>query len=178
MSIRCAAALTLSLALVAVMAACTYKGDVDTHPTPAVASTRPAPSLPTKDRDVLSTERSNYAELKKRLASPPGSVLLAESGPADGPGVGFQKNATVRTAGAHTVTASCVGTDSAQIILYQESGSGSELSLELDCSQVHSQVVELHKGYVGAQLTRSDPTGPWTGAVAGIRITAEGRSAP
>lgn len=172
-TVRCGAAMTLALLLVPVVAACTYEGDVDAQPAPAEASRRPSPSLPTKDREILSTERSNYAKLIKRLAGAPGSVLLDDSGPADGPGVGFQKTAAVKTAGAHTVTASCVGTESAQIILYQEAGPGSELSLELDCSQVLSQAVDLQKGYVGAQLTRSDPSGPWTGAVAGIRITTE-----
>jgi hypothetical protein len=34
-----------------------------------------------------------------------------------------------------------------------------------------SQVVELQEGYVAAMLMRHDPTGPWTGAVAGVRIT-------
>jgi hypothetical protein len=165
--------MALALLLASVVSACTYEGDVDARPAAAQTSSRPEPSLPTKDRELLSTERSNYAELTKRLARAPGSVLLDDSGPADGPGVGFQKTATVKTAGAHTVTASCVGTETAQIILYQEAGHGSELSLELDCSQVLSQAVKLQKGYVGAQLTRSDPSGPWTGAVAGIRITTE-----
>jgi hypothetical protein len=101
-------------------------------------------------------------------------VVLDDSGPADGPGVGFQKTATVRTSGAHTVTAACVGTDSAQILLSQGPGTAAEpLSLGLDCSEVLSQVVELQAGYVGAHLIRNDPTGPWTGAVAGIRITVK-----
>jgi hypothetical protein len=155
--------------LAVTLGACTYEGDTVTEANVTEAGSPPAPSLPTKDPEVLYAEKSNYAELENRLAAAPGSVLLQDSGPADGPGVGFQKNATVKTAGPHTVTASCVGTDSAQILLYQEPGA--ELSFELDCRQVLSRTVELHEGYVGAQLTRSDPTGPWTGAVAGIRIS-------
>lgn len=172
-TVRCTAALTAGLLLACGMAACSYE-DVDPQPKPIENSRRLAPSLPTKDREVLSAEASNFAELKKRLAAAPGSVLLDDSGPADGPGVGFQKNATVKTAGAHTVTAACVGTDEAQIILFQDPATGTEaLSLDLDCSAVLSQVVELHAGQVGAHLIRNDPTGPWTGAVAGIKITAK-----
>ncbi|MGO4807441.1 hypothetical protein AB4089_20240 [Arthrobacter sp. 2MCAF15] len=116
-------------------------------------------------------EATNYAELHKRLANATGSVLLADAGAADGPGVGFSKAATVMTTGPYTVTATCVGTPGAQIFLAQD---GVEpVSLEVDCSGVLSKVVQLQKGYVGAQLIRPDPTGAWTGAVAGIKITVQ-----
>lgn len=155
------------------LAGCTYEDAGD--PPPAVASEysrRPAPSAPTKGPEIRDIEAGNYAELKRRLAVPAGSVLLDESGPADGPGVGFSKIATVRTAGAHTVTAACVGTDGVQISLSQEHRTAAELpALVFDCSGVRSQVVELQPGYVGVHLTRQDPSGPWIGAVAGIRIT-------
>ena len=119
-------------------------------------------------------EASNYAELHKRLAEAPGSVLLSDAGPADGPGVGFTKAATVTTAGPHTVTAACVGIPHAQIFLSQNSLGGTEHTVfEVDCSRTQSQVVQLQKGYVSAQLTRPDPTGAWTGAVAGIKVTGQ-----
>ncbi|MFE4836931.1 hypothetical protein ACFRAU_19910 [Arthrobacter sp. NPDC056691] len=66
-----------------------------------------------------------------------------------------------------------MGTDGAQILLTQDPGTGAEaISLSFDCSKILSQVVELQAGYVGVHLMRSDPTGSWTGAVAGIKITA------
>jgi hypothetical protein len=172
--IQRAVALAVSLLLACSMAACTYEGDIDPEPEAGGSNRRAAPALPTKDQDVLSVETSNFAELKKRLAVASGSILLDDSGPADGPGVGFQKSATVTTSGKHTVTAACVGTDSVQILLTQDPETGVEpLSLEFECSQALSQVVELQAGYVGVHLMRNDPTGPWTGAVAGIKITVE-----
>ncbi|MET4093306.1 hypothetical protein ABIB51_000210 [Arthrobacter sp. UYCu712] len=166
--VRCSAALIVSMLLTSGISSCAYD-DGDARPA-AEPSGRPAPSVPTKGPDILSLEARNYAELEKRLSAAPGSVLLGDSGPADGPGVGFSRATTVTTAGAYTVTAACVGTPDAQIILSQDPGNG-PLSLELDCSGILSQVVELQAGYVGANLIRPDPTGPWTGAVAGIRIT-------
>ncbi len=154
--------------------ACAYEDDGDPRPTAAGQSHRPAPAAPTKDPGVLGVEASNYAELHKRLAEAPGSVLLSDAGPADGPGVGFTKAATVTVAGPHTITAACVGIPHAQIYLSQNSLTGTEHTvLEVDCSRTPSQVVQLQKGYVSAQLTRPDPTGAWTGAVAGIKVTGQ-----
>jgi len=169
---RCTAGLAV---LSVLMAGCAYEDAANPPPTAAsVFSGRPAPSVPAKGPEILDIETRNYAELKKRLSVAAGSVLLDESGPADGPGVGFSKTATVKAAGAHTVTASCVGLDDVQISLSQDPRTGPELpALVLDCSGVLSQVVELQPGYVGVHLTRQDPGGPWTGAVAGIRITVD-----
>lgn len=158
------------------VASCAYEDEDDGDPQPAAAgqSHRPAPPVPTKDPGVLGVEASNYAELHKRLAEPPGSVLLSDAGPADGPGVGFSKSAKVMTAGPHTVTAACVGIPHAQIYLSQNTTAGTEhMVFEVDCSGTQSQVVQLQKGYVSAQLTRQDPTAAWTGAVAGIKITGQ-----
>jgi hypothetical protein len=166
------AALSAGLLLGVGLSACTYEGEVDS-PSPAESSRPPAPSLPTKEREVLATETSNYAELKKLLADAPGAVLLDDYGPADGPGVGFQKNATMKTSGTYTVTAACVGRDGVQMILDKGTSTGAEpLSLAVDCSKTLSQSVELPAGYVSVKLMRNDPTGPWTGAVAGVKITS------
>jgi hypothetical protein len=101
-------------------------------------------------------------------------VVLSDAGPADGPGVGFTKAATVTAAGPHTVTAACVGIPHAQIYLSQNLPAGTEHTVfEVDCSRTQSQVVQLQKGYVSAQLIRPDPTGAWTGAVAGIKVTGQ-----
>jgi hypothetical protein len=85
--------------------------------------------------------------------------------------VGSTKAATVAPPGPHTVTAACVGTARAQIFLAQDAQGRTEHVFDVDCSAAQTQVVQLQKGHFSAQLTRQDPTGPCTGAVAGIRIT-------
>ena len=171
-TIRAASALIGSLLLAAGLDACTYKDPGDPQRT-AGQSHRPAPSVAAKDPDVLAVEGRNYAELERRLAATPGEALLADAGAADGPSVGFRKTATVKTAGPHTVTAACIGIPNAQIYLSQDIKGGSQYTvLEVDCSRTQTQVVQLAAGPVGVQLTRVHPDGAWTGAVAGIRITA------
>jgi hypothetical protein len=173
-TVRRAAAYLVGLLLTGSLASCDYEDGGDPRPTAAGPSHWPAPAAPIKDPGVLGVEASNYAELHKRLAETPGSVLLSDAGAADGPGVGFTKAATVMTAGPHTVTAACVGVPHAQIYVSQNTQAGTEhIVLEVDCSRTQSQVVQLQRGYVSAQLTRPDPTGAWTGAVAGIKITGQ-----
>jgi hypothetical protein len=156
------------------LASCAYEDEGEPRPTAAGQLHRPAPAASTKDPGVLGVEANNYAELHKRLAEAPGSVVLSDAGPADGPGVGFTKAATVTAAGPHTVTAACVGIPHAQIYLSQNLPAGTEHTVfEVDCSRTQSQVVQLQKGYVSAQLIRPDPTGTWTGAVAGIKVTGQ-----
>ncbi|WP_202129147.1 hypothetical protein [Pseudarthrobacter sp. ATCC 49987] len=179
-TVRCLLALIIAMPLAGGLAACAYEDGDDPQPTAAGASLRPGPTLPAKDPDILAVEARNYAELDQRLARVPGSVLLADTGPADGPGVGFSKGATVTTAGPHTVTAACVGIPQAQISLSQYTvGGGEDKVFEVDCSGTQTQVFQLQKGYIGAQLVgRRDPAGAWTGAVAGIRITVGENAAP
>jgi hypothetical protein len=155
------------------LSACAYEGEDGPQPTVARTSPRPAPTLPARAPDVLAVEKRNYADLEQRLSGASGPELLSDSGPADGPGVGFSKAATVDAAGPYTVTAACVGISRAQISLFQETVGGSEHQrIDVDCAQTRTQTVQLRQGYVGAQLTRrADPAGAWTGAVAGIRIT-------
>jgi hypothetical protein len=168
-----AAAAVLGILLSGALAACTYEGPGDPVRTAAAEkSSRPAPSVPTKGPEILDAEKRNYAELEKRLAAAQGPVLLDDSGPADGPGVGFRKSGKVTTAGRYTVMAACVGISSAQLYIAPP-GAKELLSLDLDCSGVSTKVVELPEGYVMAALMRHDPNGPWTGAVAGVKITAE-----
>ena len=138
---------------------------------PTVTAKAPT-ETPPEDAGVLGAEARNYAELQRRLAAAAGSVLLDDSGPADGPAAGFTKVGTVLTGGPHTVTAACVGFPHAQIYLSQDTAAGTEHTVfEVDCPGVQTQIVQLQKGYVSAQVTRHDPTGAWTGAVAGVRIT-------
>lgn len=155
------------------LSACAYEGEDSPQPT-AARTSRPAPTIPVRDPDVLAVEARNYADLERLLSGASGPELLSDSGPADGPGVGFRKAATVQAAGLYTVTAACVGITRAQISLSQETVGASEHQvIDVDCAATRTQTVQLQQGYVGAQLTRrSDPTAAWTGAVAGIRITA------
>lgn len=171
-AVRSVAAITISLLLAAGLGACTYEDPGDPQRT-AGQSHWPAPTIAAKNPDVLAVEARNYAELERRLAKASGSALLADSGPADGPGVGFSKAAAVLAAGQHTVTLACVGIPHAQIYLSQDTESGTEHTVfEVDCSGAQTQVVQLRKGYLSAKLTRLHPGGPWTGAVVGIKITA------
>ena len=153
------------------LAGCAYEGEGDPLPA-ASASVRPAATLPSKGPNLLAVEAENYAELDRRLAGATGLALLAVSGPADGPGVGFSKSVTVTTAGPHTVTVACVGAPRALISLAQQIVGGiKRTDLQLDC-EAQSQVVQLEEGSVGAHLVRLHPNGgAWTGAVAGLKIT-------
>jgi hypothetical protein len=174
-TIRAAAALTgtaLQLCLLSgTLAACAYEDGGD-PPATAAPSSRPGRTVPAVDPNILATQTRNFAELDRRLATVTGRLVLADAGPADGPSVGFRKAATVETSGPHTVTAACVGIPMAQIYLTQQVVGGTEAqSVQIDCSATSTQVVQLHEGYVSAQLTRVRPEGPWTGAVAGIKIT-------
>ena len=175
-TVRCAAALIAGVLLTGGLSACSVVTEREGQPPAARQSQQAAPTTapeaPAEDAGVLGAEARNYAELQQRLAVAAGSVLLDDSGPADGPAAGFNKVGTVLTDGPHTVTAACVGFTHAQIYLSQDTAAGTEHTVfEVDCSGVQTQIVQLQKGYVSAQVTRPDPTGAWTGAVAGIRIT-------
>lgn len=173
-TVRCTATVIIVILLAGGLGACAFEADGDPQPTAAGQSLGSASTVPARDPDVPGVEARNYAELHQRLATAAGTVLLDDSGPADGPGAGFDKVATVMTAGPHTVTAACVGIPHAQIYLSQDTRAGSEhMVFEVDCSGAQTQIVQLQKGYVSAQLTRHDPTGAWTGAVAGIKITVQ-----
>lgn len=172
-TVRCTATLIVVTLLAGGLGACAFEADGNPRPNSAEQRHRSASAVPAEDPDVPGVEARNYAELHQRLAKTAGTVLLDDSGPADGPGAGFDKVATVMTAGPHTVTAACVGIPHAQIYLAQDTKAGTgHMVFEVDCSGAQTQIVQLQKGYVSAQLTRRDPTGAWTGAVAGIKITA------
>lgn len=172
--VRRTAALAICIVFAGGLASCVYEDDGEAPRTVALGqSHRPSAPIPSKGADILELETGNYAELAKRLATAAGPVLLDDSGAVDGPGIGFSKSAMVKTAGAYTVTAACVGVPDAQMSLAQDPRTGSApLELNLDCSGILSRVIQLQAGYVSAHLLRYDPTGQWTGAVAGVKITA------
>jgi hypothetical protein len=156
------------------LGACALEVGRDAQMIAAGQSQRSPPTAPAGDPGVLGAEAHNYDELHQRLAMATGSVILDDAGPADGPAAGFNKVAPVTADRPHTVTAACVGISHVQMYLSQDTKAGTEhMVFEIDCSGVQTQIVQLQKGYVSAQLTRQDPTGAWTGAVAGIKITAQ-----
>ena len=161
--------------VVTLLAGCAYEDDGG-EPQPsaeeATTSFQPARSTPAQDSEVLTLEIRNYAEVERRLAEATGTVLLAASSAANGPSVGFHEVAIIRTAGPYTVALACAGIPYAQVILSQQAVGGKRDKIfEIDCSATQMQVVPFQEGYVVARLARLDPAGPWTGAVAGIRIT-------
>lgn len=166
----------VSTVLAGSLAGCTYQDESDPPPMSAGPATTqwPPPTIPAKDPDVLALETRNYEELEKKLAASPGTVLLTDSGPVDGPVVGFRKAATVKTAGFYHVTVACVGTKNAQVALMQNASKTTvATSFTVECSKPETHIVQLDRGHVGTQLTvRRDPGAAWTGAVAGIKITA------
>lgn len=128
------------------------------------------------DAWVLEREVRNYAELDRLLKTTPGTVLLFEEGPLDGPVRGFGSTAAVPVAGRYAVTAACVGGPGAVVAIGQEQPGApfQPLKLELDCNGATYRVLALEQGYVFAHLELPGPGDtPWTGAVGGVRITAE-----
>lgn len=168
---RRTAALLAGLLLVAVLSGCAYQDA--SGPTGPLSP--PPAAAPAADRALLDLETSNLAELKQRLGVAPGTLLLEDSVAVGGPALGFRKNAMVKAAGAYMLTAACVGAPDVRLGLNQEPQSGAApLQLIVVCSQVTSQLVQLQAGYVSAALLQFNPgSDPWTGAVAGVRITAK-----
>ncbi|MGF9646367.1 hypothetical protein AAIH32_00200 [Pseudarthrobacter oxydans] len=160
------------------MTGCSYD-----YPEPEPVNTPtadPAPattSLPRyKSGQVLKQEARNYAELE-RLLRTPGTVLLSDVGPLDGPDRGFGTFEKVPAAGQYTVTAACVGAAGAKVFVGQEHPGApfQPVELELDCAEATSQVIALQQGYVFAHLFLPSPGDtPWTGAVGGVRVSGTG----
>lgn len=132
---------------------------------------------PYSDPEVLKREAENYAELYRLLRAVPGSVLLFDVGPLDGPVRGFGKTERVISPGQYTVTAACVGAPGAVVAVGQEHPGAPfhPIEIPLNCTGATTQVVALQQGYIFAHLVLPGPGDtPWTGAVGGVRITAAG----
>lgn len=132
------------------------------------SAARPADPL------VLEREAGNYRDLDSLLMAAPGRVLLFQKGPLDGPGRGFGTTEEVPAAGTYTVTAACVGASNARIFIRQENPKVTLWPVELtvECPGPTSQLITLQQGYVSAHLSLPAPAdAPWTGAVAGVRVT-------
>jgi hypothetical protein len=149
--------------------------------TPTADSVPEKASLrPYDDFQLLEQEARNYAELDQLLASP-GTAILSDEGPLDGPLRGFGKFEEVPAAGEYTVTAACVGASGAKVMVGQESPGAAfrPLELAMDCAGVTSQVITLQQGYVFAHLFLPSPGDtPWTGAVGGVRVSGQAEAPP
>jgi hypothetical protein len=128
---------------------------------------------PYSDPHVLEQEAKNYADLDRLLRTSPGTILLFEVGPLDGPVRGFGTTAKVPAAGHYSVTAACIGASSAKVAVGQEYPGAPfrPLELALDCAGALSQVIALQQGSVFAHLVLPGPGDTaWTGAVGGVSV--------
>jgi hypothetical protein len=146
------------------------------HPPPPDRTPAAGRPKPYTDPQVLEREAKNYAELDRLLNGVPGPVLLFEEGPLDGPLMGFGTTAKVPAAGPYTISAACVGASDAKVAVGQEHPGAPFRPLEvvLDCAGTSSRVIAVQQGYLFAHLLLPGPGDtPWTGAVGGVRVTAE-----
>ncbi|RAX17857.1 hypothetical protein DC347_03770 [Pseudarthrobacter sp. AG30] len=142
--------------------------------TEGTATAVTAQSVASPDPQVLEREVGNYRDLDGLLKAVPGDALLFQEGPLDGPASGFGTTEQVITAGEYTVTAACIGAPNATIYIRQENPKVTLWPVEItvDCPGSTSQVITLQQGYVSAHLSLPAPGAtPWTGAVAGVRVT-------
>jgi hypothetical protein len=171
---RCGKILLAAVLLVAGVTGCEYStgGDAAPPPGPRLVTTQaPRVPHPTENPEQEALEAGNRAKLERLLgAAAPATAVLADSGLVGGPGIGFSRNAQVKTAGSYTVTAACVGAPDAQLTLSQDVQAGDALDLSIDCAAVSTRVIRLHRGPLLARLARL-PSGSVSGAVAGVRVT-------
>jgi hypothetical protein len=153
---------------------CEYSTDAEAAPAAGASPVRNHPPRvphPTGNPEQEALEASNRAELERLLgAAAPDTAVLADSGLVGGPGIGFSRNAQVKTAGSYTVTAACVGAPDAQLTLSQDAQPGLELNVSFDCAAVSTRVIKLQRGSLQARLARL-PSDKVSGAVAGVRVT-------
>lgn len=132
------------------------------------------PQEPYSAPEILAREAGNYAELYRLLRAVPGSVILFEVGPLDGPVRGFGTTTRVPATGRYTVSAACVGATGAEVSVGQDHPGAPfrPLDLVLDCTGTTSEVIDLQEGYIFAHLLLPAPGDtPWTGAVGGVKVT-------
>lgn len=176
-----AALLLAGLAAASGLAGCEYADGTDGPPTvsgPAPTALPPAASpLPARDRELSAAETRNLSLLEAVLGAPDGMLFGGMGGIGDTSSGGFMTSGTVGKAGQYTVTAACVGAADAQLSVDQgPRQGGTQLELSIDCGAAVEALVDLEPGPVSAHLVRygRGVPGPWTGAVAGIRVSFSG----
>jgi hypothetical protein len=156
-------------------AGCVYDYPEPRHTPAADPEPETTSPQPHSDPQILEKEAKNYAELDRLLRASTEPILLIREGPLDGPFRGlFGGAAKVPAAGLYTVTAACVGASGAKVAVGQEHPGAPFRPQEiyLDCVGTTSEVMALEQGYVFAHLVPPSPgETPWTGAVAGVRVT-------
>ena len=168
------AALLLFAAAAAGLTGCEY-ADGAASPPPVSAPASPAPSpMSARDREIAAAGTRNLALLEAVLGEPDGMLIGGMGGIGDTGSGGFMASGKVSRAGQYKVTAACVGAADAQLSVSQNARAGGTLlELSIGCGGAVEALVDLEAGEVSAHLVRygGDVPGPWTGAVAGIRVS-------
>ena len=177
------AALLLLVVAAAGLAGCEYADGAASplpvsgpaSPPPVSGPASPAPSLaPARDREIAAAGTRNLALLDAVLGAPDGMLFGGMGGIGDTSSGGFMASGTVSRAGQYNVTAACVGAADAQLSVSQNARAGGTLlELSIGCGGAVEALVDLEAGQVSAHLVRygGSVPGPWTGAVAGIRVS-------
>ena len=173
------AALLLFAVAAAGLAGCEYvDGPASTPPVSAPASpptvSGTASPVPARDREIAAAGTRNLALLDAVLGAPDGMLFGGMGGIGDTGSGGFMASGTVSRAGQYNVTAACVGAADAQLSVSQNARAGGTLlELSIGCGGAVEALVDLEPGEVSAHLVRygGSVPGPWTGAVAGIRVS-------
>lgn len=167
------AVLTLVLAVAASgLAGCEYADDVGMDAAAASPPARTSPPrvpLPAQDPELAAIEARNMAELDRILGTVPAGEVMRGAGGIGGSG--FRTTLRAVEKGTYAVSAACVGSATALLLISQDvRGGGPGLELSLDCGTRVEAALELEAGRVQVQLVRNT-TDPATGAVAGFRIS-------
>jgi hypothetical protein len=154
----------------AVLSGCEYtEGIADPTAAPAESSRPAPPPPPAADPNLAADEARNLGELDTLLGPRPGGIVLAAAGGLAGSG--FRITGTAVGHGSYTVTAACIGTPRATLVVSQtDRRGGTSQELDLDCGATASMKLELEDGPVVAQGFRRT-TDAGAASVVGFRIT-------
>jgi hypothetical protein len=177
------AALLLFAVAAAGLTGCEYADGAASPPPVSGAASPPGVSgpaspaaspVPARDREIAAAGTRNLALLEAVLGKPDGMLFGGSGGIGDTSSGGFMAAGTVSRAGQYNVTAACIGAPDAQLSVSQNARAGGTLlELSIGCGGAVEALVDLEPGEVSAHLVRYGGSlpGPWTGAVAGIRVS-------
>ena len=138
-----------------------------TYPSTAISPPAPPP-LPKVGPTIAQVQAKNGAQLGKRLGLPPDGLVLGGSGGLGNDG--FRSSTTETPKGSYTVTAECVGTLNASLIVFQsDPREGTTHEVSLDCGTTARANLDLEAGPVSVHITRMT-TEPGLTGVAGFWI--------
>lgn len=138
-------------------------------PAPSAKISPPSPALVAEvDPTIAQVQAKNGAQLDKRLGLPPDGLVLGGSGGLGNDG--FRSSTTEIPKGSYTVTAECVGTLNASLIVFQsDPREGTTHEVSLDCGTTARANLDLEAGPVSVHITRMT-TEPGLTGVAGFWI--------